>query len=193
MKTETHLKFAEAICRKWLWLATPTERLKFKIGAVLPDFDMLSYLRGFFKKPFFGHNWGNSRRYIMSAAEKSVAGGMGFFELGLFVHYLCDAFTLPHNSGFDGNLSEHTAYEKQLHALFEKRGSCNSDFFDGGVTDLGLTIEKMHRSYEKETKGIYTDERYIKAVTELALVSFLNSLHRDTVRKSVGLATENGK
>lgn len=159
MKTETHFKLAIRLCNRCFPSATAWQKAAFVNGNIMPDINPFSYLRGFTVRPFFGHDWQNSKGFILSSAEKLVAGKLGFYGLGVFIHYLCDAFTHPHNVGFHGSLREHTVYEKRLHTCVLQGGNR----FDTEKLNCSLSdfIISSHQLYEQVAASLPTDAEFI--------------------------------
>lgn len=170
MKTETHFELAIRLCDRCFPSATVPQKTAFVNGNVMPDINPFSYLRGFKVHPFFGHDWQNANTFILSAAEKLTVGHLGYFGLGVFMHYLCDAFTYTHNRGFHGSLSEHTAYEKRLHTFVLQGGNR----FDFKISNCSLSdfITRSHKVYEQAKPSFATDAAYILSAVEVVAAVF---------------------
>lgn len=179
MKTETHLKYAVTLSAQQLSFLPNKSKKAFVLGCIMPDVDMLSYLKGFFVKPFFGHDWGNSHSYIMNRAERLDKGRLSPFGLGLLVHYICDAFTFAHAGRFNKGLIAHTAYEKSL----------NRSFYSSDVRSrpTGLSravaadttaerIESLHRLYLTQPPSEKTDTFFIKFAAEMCVEKWKSGL-----------------
>ncbi len=180
MKTETHLDLALKICKKQLKFVPFYKKFLFGLGCVLPDFDPISYLKGFRIRPFFGHNWENAKDYILRSAQNIKDKGVGL-RLGILVHYICDAFTFSHNSGFDGGLRDHTLYEKRLHDIVMQDGSRN---FQKTVTkNLARHIEANHHRYKQMPASMETDADFILSVST-ATVDYCIEKHNTQVFNS---------
>lgn len=169
MKTETHFKLALLLSATHLSNRPLTARAMFVAGCVQPDISPFSYLKGFKVRPFFGHNWENAKKYILTRAEKAEQGRIGYFEMGKFIHYLCDAFTLPHNAEFNGGLYDHVLYEKRLNSLvFEQLGSEYKEQKPDN-TSLCKWIEQLHESYIKSDLSENTDAKFICFAADKAM------------------------
>lgn len=183
MKTETHFKLALSLSLKYLADRPLFGRAFFVAGCVEPDIDPFSYLKGFTVRPFFGHNWENAKKYILNCAEKAECGRAGYFEMGKFVHYLCDAFTFPHNAGFKGGLYEHVLYEKRLHArVFEHFGSGDISGLEKSHANLHEWVEQLHESYVQDACSENTDARFICVAADRAV--------RLWAEQTAGISTE---
>ena len=79
-------------------------------GSILPDLLVYTYLEG--------HTWEATFEQItkqMKALEaKGRGGSFSYLKLGWILHYVEDYFTYPHNTIFEGTISEHYAYEKKM-------------------------------------------------------------------------------
>lgn len=106
------------------------ERTAFVLGNMEPDMNLFSYFRGFFTHTrMHGHNYENVLKKILCMIVKLKKKRDGeqdsrlrlyqFFLAGVMMHYAADAFTWPHNRGFEGNLRDHVLYELDLHRMWE--------------------------------------------------------------------------
>ncbi len=168
MKTETHYKYALKLCERYSDEISPKERVMLVLGAIAPDISLTSYLKGFSVRPFFGHDWGNSRKYIKCCFERLDNGRMTAYGLGKLLHFLCDAFTFPHGGKYCGGLREHTLYEKRLNDVFFAE---EAEMFKVlySKDDKGNAFEKisvLHERYYLAEPSEKTDARFIKAVCE---------------------------
>lgn len=167
MKTETHLKYAKTLANKY-FSNSRLDSFLFILGSVLPDYNPFSYLKSFKTKPFFGHNWDNRRKYILSETEKLKQGRLNPFELGKLVHYICDAFTHTHNKEFTGSLLQHSAYEKQLHNYFDQQTENNKALLQN-TYDINADFSDLHRQYLEKTPNKDNDFNFIQAAVEYVL------------------------
>lgn len=162
MKTETHLDLAIYLRNKHLYNRSTLDKAAFVVGCVEPDVNLCSYLKGFNLRPFFGHNWENAEKYILNCAEKTDRGHMGYLGMGRFVHYICDAFTFPHNKAYRDGLSKHTLYEKRLHTrVLEYCSRDESMDFQKPSTHLGDWVESLHKRYCRIAPSEETDAKFI--------------------------------
>lgn len=181
MKTETHLKYAVTLSAQQLSFLPSRGKKTFILGCIMPDIDMLSYLKGFFVKPFFGHDWSNSRSYIMNRAERLDKGRLSPFGLGLLVHYICDAFTFAHAGRFDKGLIAHTAYEKSLERSFYSPDfacCCPSPVIGNAVAadTTAERIEGLHRLYLAQPPSEKNDTFFIRLAAELCVEKWKSGL-----------------
>lgn len=125
MKRDDHLALAAYLVRlcpeKWRDRAM---RTVFYAGAVLPDSNPATYLRGVTRahRPA-GHNtqWSYATVLRLLAGVRRDDGVQGIrqaYRLGALTHYLADAFTYPHMPSFHGGISAHNRYEREMHRVF---------------------------------------------------------------------------
>ncbi len=172
MKTETHYKLALMLCDRCFSCLSAAQRKRFILGCVEPDINPFSYLRGFKTHPFFGHDWPNAKSFIVSSLERLSVGQTGSYWFGVLTHYLCDAFTNPHNSGVFGGVRQHTIYEKRLHSFVlqsSNRLGSNIKLTNGSLVDW---IVKLHNRYEKTEQSFVTDADFIISAVQATSAVF---------------------
>ncbi len=141
----------EGLCRK-----------AFIFGCIEPDCVMVTYLRGFSKgNRLHGHCWKNITSCIRSLIDKcdGCTGVLGAFRLGRLCHYIVDSFTYPHNSNFEGSLSEHMAYEDDLTLYLEDR-IADLRFSPVGSSFSFDWIQSLHDRYMQEKPSMGRDAFY---------------------------------
>ena len=120
-------------------------RTAFYAGAVLPDSNPATYLRGVTRahKPA-GHNtqWSYATvlRLLAGVRRNGVRGMRQAYRLGALTHYLADAFTYPHMPSFPGGIPAHNRYEREMHRVFgEVLGAADRNgLTDGKKNDIML-------------------------------------------------------
>jgi hypothetical protein len=88
-------------------------------------------------------------------------------HLGVITHYLSDYCTFPHNKIFDGSITDHVYYEKEL--KFSLRDYVNredvqrerDDNTFHSIEEIIHFIKKTHREYLKAIKAVHEDIQYI--------------------------------
>ncbi|WKY45100.1 zinc dependent phospholipase C family protein [Eubacteriaceae bacterium ES2] len=145
------------------------------LGSIEPDYNPVTYLRGSIKKQRFrGHNYENTRECITKLVRKIQYKNMSerkkCYLLGKLLHYIADAFTFPHNSGFSGSLLDHCAYEKKLHEYMKTIINQNSfEWNQSGLEENMLKqLDDLHLEYRNESYGFITDCRYIFSAVAMA-------------------------
>jgi hypothetical protein len=145
------------------------------IGSVIPDITVYTYLRGSLSgKKLKGHNYENTSVVISDLIERisnsHKYGIRRYFELGKLLHYSADSFTYAHNSRFTGTLSEHRAYEWELHERLEEAMVSDSNITDKIGNEQGCDmcarIRELHEAYSRKAPDSRNDCRYIMYVMD---------------------------
>jgi hypothetical protein len=143
-------------------------RKAFYIGSILPDL-----------KPSFltrKHTIDDTFEILIDEIKKvtveyDINKGISSYyarHLGVITHYLSDYCTFPHNDIFDGGLSEHCSYEKELKFSLKeyvqsdaaKRNRAQIQKFHS-VEEISNFIQKTHKEYLKAIKNIKADIHFI--------------------------------
>lgn len=139
----------------------------FTFGCVQPDYNKLSYLKGFSaRRNLKGHTYNSSSSYISETAEKLQNKGnwtlWDYYRLGKVMHYLSDSFTYPHNEDFCGTFAEHREHEAQLHLLY---ADCLEQYDVESSKDypenIGEYVAVYHRQYMFSAGDVNTDAEFI--------------------------------
>ena len=124
MKRDDHLALTAHLAGGYpaLW-KNHTLRRALLLGAVLPDSNPATYLRGLSLagRPT-GHNTEQAfpliLRLLTALRRTGVRNARQAYCLGALTHYLADAFTYPHTRGFHGGIRAHNRFERDLHRVF---------------------------------------------------------------------------
>lgn len=168
----------------WLNYADQNSAIKrkaFLLGCVEPDFNYLTYFRGFrkHKKPC-GHNAENLRPHIKRCLKKmqrkSSWNTWDCFCVGTLMHYVADSFTFAHNEPFGGNIKEHIRYEHILHHYILRclAADCQTEPVSAG--DRQSFFENRHSEYLRQAAHQETDSRYIIDVCSCLFLSLCREL-----------------
>lgn len=144
----------------------------FIFGCIEPDINVFSYLRGLTsRKRISGHNYKNVVKYLDETSEilnsKDIWSMSDYFEFGVYIHYLTDAFTYPHNDTFTGTLKEHCEYEEQLHEEFCNYLNSHQKRTHKRKHIIKKSIKKLHSEYLKKCGNPVTDCKYILKMVSL--------------------------
>jgi hypothetical protein len=140
----------------------------FYIGSILPDL-----------KPSFltkRHTIDETFETLIKEIKKITVdydinrGINGYYarHLGVITHYLSDYCTFPHNSIFEGSITEHVYYEKEL--KFSLKAFLLSDAAQrerekiqqfNSIDEIIRFIIKTHKDYLKALKNVKGDIQYI--------------------------------
>ncbi len=118
MQASSHLELAYQLLRLFPGIQ-PVERAAFLFGSVEPDLNALTYLKGIAHgMGLHGHNYAQVLPRIVRLSallkDRQAWRVQDYYRMGKLVHYVADAFTLPHNTAFQGNLRAHIRYEMRL-------------------------------------------------------------------------------
>lgn len=171
MRQKDHRLLAGYLLRKLNSDALVRHHFAFRIGAIEPDYDPFSFLRGrYTKDTFAGHSAVNGEYHICALlqklSEKSRLSALDCYRLGKLTHFLADAFTYTHNPAFHGSLREHLHYERRLlhpplhMAMCNERQQNDVDAAD----DLWEYYQSLHRRYLRQSPSVQTDIQYILTV-----------------------------
>jgi hypothetical protein len=154
MKSLCHWVLGRYLASWFMRDQSPLLRFFFKLGSVEPDFNPVTYLRGFKTiEHFRGHNYRNVCGTIEHLTFNLLYTGDSdvktFYYLGKLCHYTTDAFTYPHNITFTGTIREHMRYEKRLKWYFIRFLHQNPTPpeirpYSGTLFDM---IEHIHQQY----------------------------------------------
>ncbi len=180
MNRNSHIYIADYVLQKYFPQATPGQKRAFMLGCVHPDKNPFTYLKGSVRhKLLRGHNWECSQRLIQRLCTR-LKFSQEFtwkqaYEIGLLLHYCCDAFTFAHNQAFSQNLKEHRRYEAHLH---RKLTAGPPDNMDKEICDCDLweRICQLHSRYSKEPCGAVTDRRYIFLGVTVVCAAYFSNL-----------------
>ena len=193
LKTESHYKLALYLSESLLGSFPSHIRAAFVTGCVEPDFNLFSYLKGFSVRPFYGHNWENSREYIAQTFSEFKSRGCintaDFFKLGRLIHYVTDAFTYTHNRMYTGTLREHTLYEKQLHKVFMPFIDSSQPIRLSTYFALSHDISSAHARYSIQNMTPENDAEWIMSVSA-SLIRAVEVFTAEQTQRSLGSATE---
>jgi len=177
MKKRSHTLLASSLLRSEHGFAAKRYEWAFLFGSFQPDCNPLTYLKGSLEAyKFRGHNYSNSRRYILSritALQKRKRWTVWqYYTLGKLTHYLADAFTYPHNENYPESLVAHRQYEADLREYLanylEQRTMRRVKFQE----DVTTAIQELHDQYMEDLANMRRDVRYILEATALLMAGF---------------------
>lgn len=164
METKDHYKIAvycwNQECLKTNWF----QKAAFVLGNVEPDINIFTYFRG---RELKGHHYEYSgpviQKIIRRLENQKLMNLADYFWLGVLMHYVADAFTLPHNQKFKGNMKDHVLYEHKLHkrSMEAMRTGMVPYIKEMIPGNLYERIQSLHRRYEDEKNIWHQDIKYI--------------------------------
>lgn len=178
MKMLCHWALGRYLASWFMRDQSPLHRFFFKLGSIEPDYNPVTYLRGFKTvERFRGHNYRNVCGTIQHLTFNLLYTGESdiktFYYLGKLCHYTTDAFTYPHNVTFTGTIREHMRYEKRLkwyfiRLLLQNPTPPEIHPYTGTLFDM---IEHAHQQYlkvnpSKENDAAFTLQTVSNVVQE---------------------------
>lgn len=168
MRKKSHISLAKYLMNNLNVQDLSDHRKAFYIGSILPDLKP-----SFFTKR---HTIDETFEILMEEIRKitvdyDINRGISSYyarHLGVVTHYLSDYCTYPHNTIFDGSLTEHCSYEKELKDSLKnyvesdasrRERAKNKKFHT--IEDIGHFITKTHKEYLKAIKNVKGDIHYI--------------------------------
>ncbi|MDD3173915.1 MAG: zinc dependent phospholipase C family protein [Herbinix sp.] len=168
MRKKSHISLAKFLVNNMQVQDLKEHKKSFYIGSILPDL-----------KPSFltkRHTFDETFETLIDEIKKitvdyDINKGINRYyarHLGVVTHYLSDYCTFPHNSIFEGTITEHIYYEKELkYSLKEyvNREDTQRERKHGPVLctfdEIIHLILKTHKEYLKALKDVHKDIQYI--------------------------------
>lgn len=168
MRKKSHISLAKFLINNMQMQDLEEHKNSFYIGSILPDL-----------KPSFltkRHTFDETFTILIDEIKKITVeydinkGINGYYarHLGVITHYLSDYCTFPHNDVFEGSISEHIHYEKELKLSLKtyvnrediQRERKNPQIF-GSFDEIIHLIWLTHKEYLKALKNVNQDIKYI--------------------------------
>lgn len=168
MVTESHIMLAKYFSESFLSDCDGAYRFAFYLGSIAPDFNPVTFLRGFKTVAHFrGHHYEASlkavRRLMETLSEEGDGSWWDYYCLGKLAHYMVDGFTWPHNlSLYTDTIKAHMSYEHELNGLlFEKLKTLGkADWSSRDVSTLYRDYLQAHASYVAGGHSMEADMTY---------------------------------
>lgn len=168
MKKKSHISLAKYLINSMKVQDLQEHKKMFYIGSILPDLTP-SFLT---KRHTIDETFETLINEIKKiTTEYDINKGInGYYarHLGVITHYLSDYCTFPHNSIYDGGITEHVYYEKELKFLLKEyvqseaaqknRQRCIQYHT---IDEIIHYIKKTHQEYLKAIKNVIGDIHYI--------------------------------
>jgi len=168
---------------------TPMRRFCFKLGNIEPDFNPVTYLRGFKTVEHFrGHNYRNVcdtiRHLTFNLLYTGDNNAKTYYYLGKLCHYTTDAFTYPHNVTFEGTIRQHIQYEKALKWYFIRFILQNPTPpvlrpYSGTLYDQ---IDRIHRQYLRSVPNRENDSAFTLQAVSNIMQEFTDLFDRSSMQ-----------
>lgn len=168
MRKKSHISLAKYLMNNMQVQDLNEHKKAFYIGSILPDI-----------KPSFitkRHNIDETFEILIDEIKKITVdydinkGINGYYarHLGVITHYLSDYCTFPHNTIFEGSMTEHVMYEKELkdslkeylerEDVIKERKQMETH---QSVEDIIHFIKRTHQEYLNAIKAVKEDIQYI--------------------------------
>lgn len=178
MQASSHLELAHRLLQ-YFPSASPIEQAAFLFGSVEPDMNFLTYCRGLLHGAgLHGHNYAQVLPRIARLSRllngQESRGVQAYYRLGKLTHYIADAFTFPHNTGFCGSLRSHIRYEARLADCLHQpltRMNFNPCASVRHVDFPGL-VRWRHHLYVSAAPGPENDIFFIIETAQAAVLAF---------------------
>jgi CRISPR/Cas system-associated endoribonuclease Cas2 len=168
MRKKSHLSLAKFIMNNIQVENLNEHKKAFYIGSILPDLKP-SFLT---KRHTIDETFDTLTEEIKKiTVDYDISRGMdGYYarHLGVITHYLADYCTFPHNSIFEGTMTEHVHYEKVLKKSLKNYVHSDAARRDRLSSGNGKTMDeilqliiKTHKEYLKALKVVKRDIEFI--------------------------------
>jgi len=168
MRKKSHISLAKFLMNNMRVQDLNEHKKAFYIGSILPDLK-LSFLTQ-------RHTIDETFETLIEEIKKITVdydinkGINGYYarHLGVITHYLSDYCTFPHNSIFEGSITQHVYYEKEL--KFSLKEHLKSEVAQrereqiqnfNTIDDIIQFIMKTHKEYLMALKNVKGDIHYI--------------------------------
>lgn len=168
MRKKSHISLAGYLVENLQVDSLEKHKKAFYFGSILPDL-LPSFLT---RRHTIEDTFPILKKEIerLTRHENMEKGMTGAYcrRLGVITHYIADYFTFPHNSVFEGSLSEHCRYEADLKdslkAYVNSAEAARARVKNGIIKtkeDILELVEKMHKEYLEHIQNIKKDIDYI--------------------------------
>lgn len=185
MRKKSHISLAKFLIHNHKEHQLSKHKKAFYIGSILPDIKPSFFTR----KHTFEETFDILKEEIKKITiDYDFSKGINRYyarHLGIITHYLADYCTFPHNSCYNGTITDHVYYEKemkfQLREYIEMYDSTKK-VTDGHkmpstFEDIIQFIKRTHNEYLNALNAVKHDIRYIIELCSKvvgAILSFFN-------------------
>jgi hypothetical protein len=168
LRKKSHISLAKFIVNNVQVDDLNEHKKAFYIGSILPDLKPSFLTRRHTIDETFDTLIDEIRKITVEYDVNRGISGYYARHLGVITHYLADYCTFPHNAVFDGSMTEHVYYEKELkHSLKEyvlsedaKRDRVMNQPSQT-IDEIIHLIRKTHKEYLKALKAVKEDIHFI--------------------------------
>lgn len=168
MRKKSHISLATYLMDNMQVQDLNEHKKAFYIGSILPDLRPSFLTKRHTIDETFGTLIEEIKKITIDYDMNRGIGGYYARHLGVITHYLADYCTFPHNSVFEGTITEHVYYEKELKFSLKEYVHRENVQRDRLPNQPGQTIDdiihfiiKTHKEYLKALKEVKEDIEYI--------------------------------
>lgn len=167
MRKKSHISLAKYLVNNMQVQDLQDHKKSFYIGSILPDLKPSFLTKRHTIDETFGTLMDEIRKITV---DYDINKGINCYyarHLGVITHYLSDYCTFPHNSIFEGSISKHMSYEKELKLMLkeyiesEDAQRERNSFIYHTADDIIHFIRLTHKEYLKAIKAVNEDIRFI--------------------------------
>lgn len=187
MRKKSHIALTTYLIHNLDDIELKKHKYSFYIGSLLPDC-VPSFItkRHCIEDTFHNLKEEIEKITIYNDVDKGL-NSYYFLKLGVITHFIADYFTYPHNSIYEGNISAHCLYEKELKFVLKdyikaytvdkempiiKNLKMGELYFKKSVEDICNFIKEKHEEYLKQEIVHKIDCEYILSVCK-SVVDFI--------------------
>lgn len=187
MRKKSHISLAKLLLANMKVQGLNNHRKAFYIGSILPDI-----------KPSFltkRHTIDETFEILIKEIKRITVdydinkGINGYYarHLGVITHYLADYCTYPHNTIFNGTVTDHVYYEKELKFYLRDYVELDEAKRDREQSDTSHSLEEIiqfiratHKEYVKVANAVKVDIQYIIHLCHKVVDTILSFLEAAT-------------
>lgn len=167
MRKKSHIALTTYLIHNFDDIELKRHKYSFYIGSLLPDC-VPSFItkRHCIEDTFHDLKEEIEKITIYNDIDKGL-NSYYFLKLGVITHFIADYFTYPHNSIYEGNISAHCLYEKELKSVLKEYINIYSN-------DQGFSLMKDLKKGEVQFK---------KSVEEIC--KFIKDKHEEYLKQDI--------
>lgn len=182
MRKKSHISLAMYLVRELKLEGLEKHKKAFCLGSILPDLTPKMVTSPHEFESTYGDLQDFIRYIFTEGIDNEWKERVLWRRLGVVLHYMADYFTFPHNTSFEGTLTDHCMYESEMKYYLRAyvwTSEARRIFQEAGRRAKGITsldalfayVEASHRRYMKEERhSAEADCRQILAVCATAFV-----------------------
>ena len=168
MRKKSHISLAKYLMANLNVQDLSDHKKAFYIGSILPDLTPSFLTKRHTIDETFEILIGEIKKITVDYDINKGINSYYARHLGVITHYLSDYCTFPHNNIFNGGLSEHCSYEKELKFSLKEyvqsasaKRERNQLIKSSTIEEITGFIMKTHKEYLMAIKNVKADIHYI--------------------------------